>query len=270
MECGRKLIAAGICVGVLSGCATDTHHYTWDFEQSPPQNPPTSMIGNVQEQTEHAFSGRTALKVQSPGEGFELHALQIQLQPDSPLAQQHFGRAMVRVSSDGAKGGDFTLIQAVGPATVQSGAPSGTEVMTRVRVDGRDDHLFSNYDTKHDNGQGQTDWLTDCWNQTEPEDAASPQYLVPHNQWVCVQWHFDARRNRAYMWLAGKPLEQVNTTQKGDGCIDPNTQMGQWLGPEYFQFIQIGIEQYHDHAKPRVIWVDDVAIDSKPVECLSL
>ncbi len=229
MECVREMIAAGTCVGALSGCATDSHYYVWDFEQAPPENPPTQMIGNVQTQTEYAYSGQTALKMESPGEGFELHALLIQLQPESPLTQQHYGRAMVRVSSDGAMGGDFTLIQAVGPAKARSGAPPGTKVMTRVRVDGRDDHLFTNYDTWHDNGQGQSDWLTDCWNQTEPEDAAPSQYLVPHNQWVCVQWHFDARENRSRMWLAGEPLEQVNTTLVGDGCIAPNTQMGQWI-----------------------------------------
>jgi len=176
---------------------------------------------------------------------------------------------MMRLSDENTKGGDFTFIQASGNPKPESGAPESTSVMYRGRLDGRHDHFMANYDTWVDeDNNGSTDWLTDCWKHPAGNGATQPptEYLLPKNEWACVQWHYDSNNNEMVFWLNETELTQIHIQQTGDGCV-ANTQDGMWIAPASFSELKLGIEQYHDTAKSRTLYIDDIVIDNSPVEC---
>jgi hypothetical protein len=232
---------------------------------------------------EKVFSGRQALKVEATGAGYNRSYLSLDLTPENGLDQPReiYGRMMMYLQGDNALGGDFTFLQADGPARVTSGAPENTVVNYRGRLDGRFDHFMGNYDTRIDaDGDGKTEWLTDCWQHPDFEyssagaaDNVAPAkpYLIPHDQWACVQWHFNADQNRLAFWLNGEELSALtidaNSGGTGDGCIDPNTQAGVWTGPAYFSQLHIGAEQYHKTTLPRTLYIDNLAVGSSMPGC---
>lgn len=217
--------------------------------------------------TEHTYSGQHALKVTGAGGGYNQNFLIHDLAGVPELGEAMHGRMMVRLGSDNAQGGDFTFIQADGRSRAESGAPENTSVMYRGRVDGREDHVMANYDTWSDDGSGQTAWLTDCWSHPEAITPPLQEYLLPKNEWACVQWHFDANANSLKFWLNDNELSEITVVNTGDGCLDTSTQDEVWWGPESFSAIRLGIEQYHDTSKPRVMYIDDIVIDTRAVDC---
>jgi hypothetical protein len=176
-----------------------------------------------------------------------------------------YGRMMINLSSQNSNGGDFTFIQADGGPRTGSGAPAGTSVMYRGRVDGGNDHFMGNYETWLDNnGDNQNEWSTDCWKH--PSTPTPQNYLIPKDQWACVQWHFDASANTLKFWLNKNELTQIQVVNMGDGCV-ANSQNGAWTGPQAFQNIRLGVEQYHGNSRPRTMYIDDIAIDDRVVSC---
>lgn len=212
---------------------------------------------------EQAYSGHHSLKISS-GAGRGRHYLSYDLRQLPQPTDNLYGAAMVYLK-DGPAGGDFTLVQAEGGPKPESGAPRDISVAYRARVDGRHDHLMANYDTR-----GQSPWGTDCWKQPAFDPASSqppePEYRLPKNEWACLRWHFDARENRLAFWLNDVPLNQIEVQQTGDGCLAQD-QQGIWHGPEAFEWLHLGIEQYHANAAARTLYVDDLAVDTRPTAC---
>lgn len=221
----------------------------------------------MQLSSEHAFSGTHSVKITGAGGGYNANYLIHDLTSVPELQEKMFGRMMIRLSSENSQGGDFTFIQADGGPRAASGAPAGTSVMYRGRLDGRNDHFMANYDTWLDNGSGSTAWLTDCW--AHPNNISSPpqEYVIPKDQWACVQWEFDADANSLKFWLNDNELSQIQVINQGDGCIDSSTQNNVWWGPQSFTNLRLGIEQYHGNARPRTMYIDDIAIDDRYVSC---
>lgn len=240
-----------------------------DFESSDrlPEGWRVSNESTVVISSDQAYSGTHSLKVTGAGGGYSQNFLIHDITDVPELNEAMYGRMMIRLGSDNARSGDFTLIQADGPSRARSGAPEGTSVMYRGRVDGRHDHVMANYDTWSDDGSGQTAWLTDCWSHPEAMTPPPQEYLLPKNEWACVQWHFDANANSLRFWLNDNELSEITVVNTGDGCLDANTQNEVWWGPESFSTIRLGIEQYHDTSKPRVMYIDDIAIADEVVNC---
>ena len=254
--------------GVPTGCANDALLCAnFDGGSQLPKGWRASNADTVAVSTDQAYSGSQSLKVTGSGGGYNQNFLIYDLTQIPELSASLHGRMMIRLSSENARSGDFTFIQAQGQARPASGAPVNTTVMYRARVDGRHDHLMANYDTWNDDGTGQNVWSTDCW--SHPESMAPPpqDYLIPKDEWACVQWHFDANVNSLRFWLNGEALRHISVTNTGDGCLDVNTQDGVWWGAESFSAIGLGIEQYHSSAEARVMYIDDVAIDTQPLDC---
>lgn len=172
-------------------------------------------------------------------------------------SQQLYGRMMVHLTDQNSNGGDFTFVQADGPAKNTNGASPGTTAMYRARVDGRDDHFMANYDTNNN-------WSTDCWKH--PTSPPASQYLIPKNQWACVEWHFDAEANELVYYVNGNELTQIRVKGMGDGCVG-NAEGGVWRGPQHFAKLHLGIEQYHGSSRARTMFIDDVQVDDRYIGC---
>ncbi|WP_052692048.1 hypothetical protein [Teredinibacter purpureus] len=242
-----------------------------NFEHSdvPPSPWQFNESSNLSISTTQTYSGSQALEVHATGGGYNAHYLRLDLQAYPNIQTELFGRMMVHLSDENALGGDFTFIEARGKAKTSSGAPPNTPVVYRGRLDGRHDHFMANYDTWVDNNNdGATDWLTDCWKHPNANGAIAPpaEYQLPKNQWACVQWHYSAPNNEMAFWLDGKELTDLHVRNTGDGCLG-NAQQNQWTGPESFEVIQVGIEQYHNGAKPRTLFIDDIALDDSMIAC---
>jgi len=231
-----------------------------------------SNANNVKVSSEKAFSGTNSVKITSPGGGFQPNNLVYSLTGTPDLQQSMYGRMMINLSSQNTKGGDFTFIQADGGPRSQSGAPAGTSVMFRGRLDGRNDHFMANYETWLDsNGDNNNEWSTDCWKHPGSDTSPPQNYLIPKDQWACVQWHFDAGANTLKFWLNKNELSLIQVVNMGDGCVmdgpNPNRQNGVWWGPQSFNNIRLGIEQYAGNAQARTMYIDDIAIDDRVVSC---
>jgi len=290
----RTVLATSLAIAclTLTGCQQDNTATTATCAANVCENFESNQLADrwhaserVSLSKEQVYSGRQALKVEATGAGYNRSYLSLDLTPENGLDQPHqvYGRMMMYLQGDNALGGDFTFIQADGPARAASGAPENTVVNYRGRLDGRFDHFMGNYDTRIDaDGDGKTEWLTDCWQHPEFEyhgagaaDNVAPAkpYLIPHDQWSCVQWHFNADQNRLAFWLNGEELSALTIDANGagngtgDGCIDPNTQAGAWTGPAYFSQLHIGAEQYHKTTLARTLYVDDLAIGSSMPSC---
>ena len=188
-----------------------------------------------------------------------------------PLQTEMFGRAMVYISDENSNAGDFTFLQAEGDNPQEdSGAPPGTNIMYRARIDQRFDHVITNYDTWIDvNNDNETEWETDCVKQPQITNGNPPaaDYVIPKNQWVCVQWHIQKRGNHIGISLNDKLLSSIKVYGGGSSCVNELTQGGEWWAPEKFETISLGIEQYTADSKPRTMYIDDIALDRKLVSC---
>lgn len=237
----------------------------WTISKS--VNEPVSVTVSEEQQA----SGKKSLKVVSAGGGYNRGFLTLDLSKVAPLQQQMYGRMMIYVSDTHSNKGDFTFLQAEGsnPADA-TGAPPGTSVMFRGRIDQTWDHIFTNYDTYIDtNADNVSDWVTDCWKQPTFTATTAPtaEYVLPKNQWACVQWHIAGSSGHIDFTVDNLPLTQIRSYGDGDGCVNLMTQGGMWTAPEAFERLHLGVEQYADDSLPRTVYIDDVAVDSKVVEC---
>lgn len=236
-----------------------------------PLQPPWqfSNTTTVKQTQNNAFSGQYSLEVTALGNGHNANYLVYDLGAQPTFQRRHYGRMMIHLSALNPRSGDFTLLQADGITNPISNAPDGTNVMYRARIDGRHDHLMANYDTWVDNdGSGDNDWLTDCWKHPNGDGESRPpnDYILPAEEWACMQWHVDAGQNEIQLWLNGALLSDIHVQTLGDGCMG-HAQNDRWLAPAHFRYLRFGLEQYHSSAKPRRLYIDDIAIHNKPVPC---
>lgn len=232
-----------------------------DFDGSPTLGSAWDAQGNAAITSEKAYSGQNSVKFEATGGGYNRNYIELGLAAYPSVQKELYGRMMIWVNDPGNSGGDFTLAQTNGAPKASTGAPSGTNVMYRYRVDGREQngYLMGNYDTWKDNGSGQTAWLTDCWQKGNTQ--------LPRGQWACVEWNFDAEGNELHYWLNGNQLTDLSVDDLGDGCVDSSTQNNVWTGPESFTSLDLGIEQYHGDAPARTVYIDDVAVSSQYIGC---
>lgn len=222
---------------------------------------------------ERAYSGQTSLKVVSNGAGYNRGFLTFDLATVAPgLRGNLFGRMMVYLSDTNSNQGDLTFLQAEGSTPKpESGAPAGTEVMYRGRIDATHDHVFTNYDTQVDTDSDgvKDDWPTDCYQQPTFDASTPPEsiYLFPKNQWVCVIWHVEQLTDHVAVHLNGHELSQIRVFDTGDGCANEVTQAGVWYAPQQFDRLNVGIEQYDAAAQPRTLYIDDVAMNDTRLSC---
>jgi len=235
--------------------------YCFDFDGSAAVPEVLKPSGNIEVSSEQAFSGDSAVKVSATGGGYNRNYLALDLK-ETALADQMYGRMMVWVDDPGGNGGDFTFAQADGKPKLSTGAPADTTVSYRYRIAGtaRPGTVMANYDTRVDtNNDGSNDWDTDCWDHSEK--------ILPRETWACVEWHFDAEADELKYWINGQEVEDIHVQSQGEGCINNDTQNGDWFAPAKFDTLYMGVEQYHNGVPARTMFIDDVSIDTQYVGC---
>lgn len=215
------------------------------------------VSGNAVLSSEQAYSGDTSVKVTGAGGSYNRNYLSLDLNQYPAAQQTLYGRMMVYLTDQNSTSGDFTFVQADGSPKSVSNAPSSVNVMYRMRLDGRYDHMFANYDTF-------PNWDTDCW--AHPPFDPAPEYRMPKNEWACVEWHFDAAADEMMFWRDGTHLTGIDVSKTGDGC-GAQTQSGVWYAPQEFSVLHVGVEQYHDGIPPRTMYIDDVQVSDRYIGC---
>jgi hypothetical protein len=166
--------------------------------------------------------------------------------PLIPLPDNHvYGRFMLYTDRIPDKTVHWTIAHGTGPymtntATYNYGGMGG---------------LMANY-------YRDTSPANDCW-QTK-------QSSFPTGRWVCVGFEFDGPGNAMRFSLDGADVPEVDVVglSKTDATCTVKGVDGRWLAPTAFKNISIGWESYqHDAMGAHDAWIDDVALDTKPIAC---
>jgi hypothetical protein len=102
--------------------------------------------------------------------------------------------------------------------------------------------------------------------------VAAPQQTIAAGKWVCWEWEFDGTSNSAHLWLDGAPMTEVDAVGHGTQCQGPGF-MGkpmsasyEWQGPQLFDKVIVGYEQYQD-TPAQEVWIDDLALGAERQTC---
>jgi hypothetical protein len=238
---------SGDTAAALPGIECKVARYCDDFEVYAPGNAPgkpwaasTSGGGKISIDASKAFSGKQSLHVTTPGGSFNGGML-TQRMPALPLPGNNlYGRMMVYFEARPGPAVHFTLFGAYGSLPAGGGTAGYTMGGT-----GKGLPLF-NY-TKGDFTKNERTML---W---------------PVGRWACAQWQFDGStgpdgttRDELRFWLDGSP--------RTDLTIIKTTSAGAWRAPT-FDRLRLGFENYQPTDAAIEVWIDDFAIDGKPVGC---
>jgi hypothetical protein len=187
------------------------------------------------------------------------------------LPRRHFGRFMVWLTSIPPQA-HWNLNMSSGPMI---GAPNELAKFFEGGMFGK---LMSNYAQRGRvivNGQnllrgggpeaGDPGADADC-------AVAAPTQKVAAGRWVCWEWEFDGTADTARLWIDGLPMSEIDAVGSGKQCQGPGF-MGRkmmpnyrWEGPELFDKLIIGYEQYQD-TPAQELWIDDVVMSRERVGC---
>ncbi len=263
-QCAQDVAAyikAGLTIPTPQVCASDTGALCDGFEGASLDALKWSTTGSVSISREQKYAGNQSVKIVGAGGGTTLNGINIDLTNLTSLRKNQYGRVMMRVTSANALGGDFTLIEATGPAnyTIPSSVSpmpaAKVDVAYSARIQGTDDKFMANYTTFP-----KADWTTDCTNHGQVSAA------LPKDTWACFEWHVDTTANEVTYWLNGQLLDISVKNKAGANCAD-HRQNDLWTGPAKLDKLHLGIDQYQNTAKPRTLYLDDVVVDTQRVGC---
>ena len=97
-------------------------------------------------------------------------------------------------------------------------------------------------------------------------DCSSQSSTAMPSTWACVSFEMDsvARELRMYKDCATAPILSVD--DHGNGCVKPTAVDSPWYGPSITQLF-VGAWSFHAMNAPLDVWVDDLAVDTKPIAC---
>lgn len=245
-------------VGGTAGQANSAPKLNANFENGEVGKPPPAPFsgGNVQARvdTTHAFSGTKSIKVTSSS-GSNMFSVPAK---DYIAANRKTAYARFMVYMDGLPGtapmSHWDLIKYLG---VFKGGGFNINGFLSYGGFGESRHKFHMFgdDT---GGKGRQD----CVKQSTP--------VMETKKWVCVEMKVDENDIINYgVSLDGKPIQALNfiwDSAASDCVANWNITAGKWYLPE-INVIQFGFNHVHMQVKPVTLWIDDVAIDSKPIGC---
>lgn len=253
-------VKAGFNIPNKDTCSAGTGVICEDFEAAT-LNTRWASVGSTELTTEEKLSGNKALKISGAGGALNFNGVNVDLSKFTSLAKNHYGRLMLKTPVVTGDAGDFTFVEASGPANLLATTrlTESNRAIYRARVNGSAESLMGNYDTSPYGAP-----LTDCWSH----DNFVP---VPKDTWACFEWRFDATTNTLTYWLNGTKLGMsVKDKATGSGAVagcagHPLDDI--WSGPSSFDKLHIGVDQYHTTSKPRTLYIDDVVVDTERVNC---
>ncbi|MDX2024129.1 MAG: hypothetical protein SF187_28065 [Deltaproteobacteria bacterium] len=97
----------------------------------------------------------------------------------------------------------------------------------------------------------------------------APMVFEP-KKWVCVEMKVDEEDIVNYgISLDGKPIQQYSFLwdSAASNCVPEwNIMQGKWYLPEV-NVMTFGFNHVHTQANPVTLWIDDIAVDKKPIGC---
>lgn len=202
----------------------------------------------------HTTSGERALHVrleQGDASGGRLFT-----EGDVPLLEGSpthvYGRLMMYIAQSGTSV-HWTFFGVQGPA--EPSAPLAgnyaSYIMSSLPSDGV--NTFSFVD-----GLAGGPAYQDCW--------ARGDTPMPTGQWTCVSFEMDSLERRLRMYVDGDPNPIVAVDDTGQGCVSPVAGDSLWYGPE-IEDLFVGTWSFHPMEAPLEMWIDDLVVDTAPVEC---
>jgi hypothetical protein len=199
----------------------------------------------------HAFSGRRALHVRTPG-GADYRRGYVAIHLHDPLPQLQaamYGRVMVWL--DAAPGDEpvhWTLLQGEGRS-----ADDRYNSIYRLGLEQQGGtQLMANFETT-------PPVSTDCRQQSRRR--------LPVRRWACVEFHLDAASNEMQFWLDGRDITQVRGRAAAALSCKGDDLGALWLAPPRFDSFYLGFERYGDTAGDQNVWIDDVVLSRQRVGC---
>jgi hypothetical protein len=102
--------------------------------------------------------------------------------------------------------------------------------------------------------------------------VAAPAQRIAAGKWVCWEWEFDGTNDEAHLWLDGELMTEIDAVKSGKQCQGPGF-MGRpmkptylWEGPQMFDKLIVGWEQYQD-TPAQEVWIDDLVLGTERVGC---
>jgi hypothetical protein len=220
--------------------------------------------GTVAVDTGKAHSGKRAVKVSADASGgYRSAMLVLKNAPFLPTKDGVvYGRMMFFLESAPTGTVHWTFIDGEGPVPGQGYHAlyryGGQHPITQNNMF-VGSQLMANYDTPDSYQNPPVGPSSDCW-------LHSDKKVVPVGAWTCAEWRFDTAANKMQFWLNGTELTDLAMNGTGQGCVHQDASFP-WSAPS-FERIDLGWESYQaDDA--RVIWIDDVAIDTQRIGCPS-
>lgn len=272
------VLGLGACV-VMLGCDFGTHSqspagtcetsaFCDDFEAATPGAKPgapwttNEISGSITVDESRAFSGKRSIKCATTAASSYQSVL-----------MTHPGIAALRGTSDVIYGRMMFWLDAAPMGDVHwtfvagEGLVPGQTYRATLRYGGQHpitnsgsfvgSQLMANYETPDSHASPPIGPATDCWHHAD-------QTVVPTGRWSCAAWSFDTAKDEMRFWLDGVELADLHVVGKGQGCVDQAADYT-WDAPEVSKML-LGWESYQPDT-PRTIWIDDVAIDTKPIGC---
>ncbi|WOI52719.1 hypothetical protein [Parvularcula sp. LCG005] len=177
------------------------------------------------------------------------------------LRESVFGRFWLWLDATPETPVHWTMIEASGQHA------DGHQVMLRyggqhpVVVDGAfvGSRMMANYETPEfywkEGAMG-----SDCWQHGADDD------VLPTGRWACVAFGFDGAANRWTIDVDGRNRPALTVDGRGQGCLHQPADFP-WDMPN-IDTLKLGWEAYQED-EPRTLWIDDILIDDKPVQCPS-
>jgi hypothetical protein len=116
----------------------------------------------------------------------------------------------------------------------------------------------------HIEGDG-TDWLRFNYETHAPvaqheTGLSDPSSVLKTGQWYCIEAFFDMDGQEARFWLDGveRPKLHWKDNMKGTAL---------WQFPSTIASLTFGWVEYQPPLTPWEVWIDDIAVDAKPIGC---
>jgi hypothetical protein len=111
----------------------------------------------------------------------------------------------------------------------------------------------------HIEGSG-TNWVRfnfQTHNNPGETGLSDPQLVLSTKRWYCAEFYYSLQDNEARIWLDG--VEDQKLHWKGP--------MGGYAFPTAVTWMTFGWAEYQAARTPWEIWIDEIAIDTKPIGC---
>jgi hypothetical protein len=198
-----------------------------------------------------AFSGTSSFKVHIDANASSGGQLRMQRGPVFASARnQLFGRFMLYLEPNSGTSNHWTMFGAAGVV------PPGT-----AAAGNRVTYLYSAFNDANNNRFGAVYYNNqtrqDCWHHSTVR--------IPTGRWACISFAVDGNARTYRMGLDGQPAPSMSINGVGDGCV-AHPGNSPWIGPLFDEFY-VGALSFHAMTRPLDLWIDDVVLDTSPVNC---